>query len=425
MSFNSVSFGDSVQMISGKTPSKQNPEFWNGDIPWISASSMDKLYVSSSGEKITEKALNQSGIKYIDEGTPLLLVRGSILHQRIPISIPTRKVTINQDVKALKLKNDNLDPDYFVAWLMASEKSLLEKVEFTGIGAGKLDTEVLNKLSIPCPNKEQQVFIGQLAKSINQKIELNNQINETLESMAKSIFKEWFINFGPVKAKADGKKPFGMDDETASLFPDSFEESELGQVPKGWNISSLYDLADWQNGMAFKASHFSDSGLPIVKIVELKSGIDVSTKRTDQKHEEKFKIRDGEILFSWSGSPETSIDAFIWDKGDAWLNQHIFKVTSKEYGKEFTYSLLKHLKPVFIEIARNKQTTGLGHVTVADLKRLQSVVPKIELINAFNIFVGPILNKIFVNLKENQFLVKTRDLILPKLISGEISLNDV
>lgn len=284
---------------------------------------------------------------------------------------------------------------------------------------------VIENTLVKIPNLNIQKKISDTLGNLDDKIDLNNRINETLESMAKAIFKEWFIDFGPVKAKAEGRKPFGMDDETAALFPDSFEDSELGQIPKGWKTSAIYDLADWQNGMAFKACHFSDTGLPIIKIAELKSGIIAGTKKTDQQHEEKFRIRDGEILFSWSGSPDTSIDTFIWDKGDAWLNQHIFKVKAKETGRSFVYSLLKHMKPVFVETAKNKQTTGLGHITVADLKRLQSVIPTPEVIASFNRIIEPILTKYFLNLKESLSLIETRDLLLPKLISGEIQFSEV
>src|SRR6185312_1274505 len=97
---------------------------------------------------------------------------------------------------------------------------------------------------VDIPKLETQVKVVSILKKIDDKIELNNQINETLESMAKAIFKEWFIDFGPVKAKAEGKKPFGMDDETAALFPDRFEESELGLIPSGWSINTIGESCD-------------------------------------------------------------------------------------------------------------------------------------------------------------------------------------
>lgn len=333
---------------------------------------------------------------------------------------------LGQNLVLLRSDGTNVYPPY-LRWMVRSEEWWEQVQKFLNVGAifDSLKCADIPNFQLPIPSLVTQKQITFALDSLENKIELNNQTNETLESLAKALFKEWFIDFGPVKAKAEGKKPFGMNDETASLFPNSFEDSEIGQIPRGWKISSIYDLASWQNGMAFKPHHFSDKGLPIIKIAELKNGIGSNTKRTEQAHEDKFKIRDGEILFSWSGSPDTSIDIFIWDKGDAWLNQHIFKVTEKESGREFIYSLLKYLKPVFVETARNKQTTGLGHVTIGDLKRLQVVLPAPEVIDAFKKATETLLSRYVLNLKENQSLVKARELLLPKLISGELQLKEI
>ncbi len=133
----------------------------------------------------------------------------------------------------------------------------------------------------------------------------------------------------------------------------------------------------------------------------------------------------GDILFSWSGSPDTSIDMFVWEGGQGWLNQHIFKILFKQpVEKYFVYYLLRHLKPVFIEIARNKQTTGLGHVTAQDLKRLVAIFPPEDILRAFNKLAEPIFLKVFSNISESRMLAAIRDALLPKLLSGEIRLKD-
>ena len=137
----------------------------------------------------------------------------------------------------------------------------------------------------------------------------------------------------------------------------------------------LYDLAKWKNGLAFKNIQFSEKGKPVIKIAELKNGISEQTKFTQDLFDESVALRSGDMLFSWSGNPETSIDVFYYDLPDGWLNQHIFKVTPVGVEKEYLYYLLKYYKPVFTAIASNKQTTGLGHVTVKDLKELIVDVP--------------------------------------------------
>lgn len=133
---------------------------------------------------------------------------------------------------------------------------------------------------------------------------------------------------------------------------------------------SLFSLANWKNGLAFKNINFSESGKPIIKIAELNNGISENTARTNGRYDSNVSITKGDLLFAWSGNPETSIDVYRYKLEDGWLNQHIFKVTPDNnlVDENYFYYLLKYLKPTFKKIASNKQTTGLGHVTLADLK---------------------------------------------------------
>jgi type I restriction enzyme S subunit len=149
------------------------------------------------------------------------------------------------------------------------------------------------------------------------------------------------------------------------------------------------------------------------------------TLPTNTQLGERYRIKTGELLFSWSGNPDTSIDTFVWVGGDAWLNQHIFAV--RENGKRSVahlHTLLRYLKPVFAELARNKQTTGLGHVTKENMSRLMVVTASNVVCGAFDKIVEPLHNRFRLALNENQTLAATRDLLLPKLMSGEIRLGD-
>ena len=142
---------------------------------------------------------------------------------------------------------------------------------------------------------------------------------------------------------------------------------------------TLYSLAEWKNGLAFKNIHFSPKGKPVVKIAELKNGITGQTQYTEQTFDETVALHRGDMLFSWSGNPETSIDVFWYNLPDGWLNQHIFKVTpAPNVDRLYLYYLLKSLKPQFMAIASNKQTTGLGHVTIRDLKEMVIALPDIR-----------------------------------------------
>ena len=194
-------------------------------------------------------------------------------------------------------------------------------------------------------------------------------------------------------------------------------------MPKGWHISSVYDLAQYINGAAYRAfePNAERKGLPIIKIAELKAGVTSLTGFSEVKIPLKYKINTKDILFSWSGNPDTSIDTFIWPHGEAWLNQHIFRVVpNTEQERSFVLLTLKYLKPVFAEIARNKQTTGLGHVTIADLKRLRVVQPCHVLLKRWNELVDPIIERAFNVEQQAQTLTSLRDTLLPRLISGQL-----
>lgn len=187
-----------------------------------------------------------------------------------------------------------------------------------------------------------------------------------------------------------------------------FDESSLYNIKSeldGFRYS-LYDLAVWKNGFAFKKTDFSEAGRPIIKIAELNNGINPSTSFTQGNYGEDVFVQYGDLLFSWSGNPQTSIDVFRYRLEDGWLNQHIFKVTANEklVSNDFIYYILKFLKPHFTQIATNKQTTGLGHVTIADLKRMSVIVPTKDVQNKIVSVLKAIDDKIELNKEINNNL---------------------
>ena len=168
---------------------------------------------------------------------------------------------------------------------------------------------------------------------------------------------------------------------------------------------SLYELAEWKNGLAFKKIDFSDSGKPIIKISELKNGITGQTQFTKGDYGQEVSLSKGDMVFSWSGNPETSIDVFWYDLPDGWLNQHIFKIIPAEsVDKKYLYYLLKSFKPTFTAIASNKQTTGLGHVTIKDLKEIVVNLPEKNIQGMIGGYLYSIDKKIYLNKKINDNL---------------------
>ena len=178
---------------------------------------------------------------------------------------------------------------------------------------------------------------------------------------------------------------------------------------------SLFDLACWKNGLAFKNIQFAAKGKPIIKITELKNGITTQTRFTEQVFDDNVSLKKGDMLFSWSGNPETSIDVYWYELPDGWLNQHIFKVTPKGFvDKFYLYYLLKSFKKVFTNIASNKQTTGLGHVTVKDLKEIFVNLPDLSYQRLIGEYLNKIDEKIRINNRINDNLEKQAKTIFEK-----------
>jgi type I restriction enzyme S subunit len=291
-----------------------------------------------------------------------------------------------------------------------------------------LSRDSFGSQEFPIPPMATQREIVRILDAIDDKIAILQENSATLEAIAQALFKSWFVDFDPVRAKAEGHDPEGMPPEVADLFPSEFVDSDLGLIPKGWRTQAVYDLAEFVNGASYKAFDPNPDrrGLPIIKIAELKAGVTTQTAYSDRGMPEKYLIHDRDILFSWSGNPETSIDTFVWSRGLGWLNQHIFKVIAKEgEDQSFTLLALKYFKPEFTRIAGNKQTTGLGHVTVADLKRLRLVKPPPSLLLAWNDLVAPLLDRVFRNELQANGLMDIRGTLLPRLMSGKLRIPDV
>ena len=340
-------------------------------------------------------------------------------------ALPAR---VNQHVAIVRPAPSSFDAG-FLRWFLCTpaQQEVLLGLASAGATRNALTKAMLESLPVPRPPLEVQRQLASPLVAIEKRITLLRETNATLEAIAAAIFKSWFVDFDPVRAKAEGREPEGMDAETAALFPDEFEESELGVIPKGWATRCLYDLADYINGAAYKAfrPNADRRGLPIVKIVELKSGVTSQTAYSDVAMPEKFRITTGDLLFSWSGNPDTSIDTFVWLHGPAWLNQHIFRVIPRAaVSRAFLHVTLKHMRPVFAEIARNKQTTGLGHVTVADLKRLRVCMPAQRALRKFDEFVSPMLARMLGDDLQAKRLGEIRDTLLPRLVSGRLRIAD-
>lgn len=418
------SLGELTDWASGGTPPKENPEYWGGDIPWISASSMKSGRLSESDRTLTQKGLEQKS-RLARKNDVLLLVRGSELHKRIPVGVATRDVAFNQDVKALRAKN-GISSTYLYYWLTAHEPMLLSKVEHTGIGAGKLDTAVLKALPVEVPPVEEQRAIAHILGTLDDKIELNRRSNETLEAMARTLFKAWFVDFEPVRAKMEGRWQRGqslpgLPAHLYDTFPDRLIESELGEIPEGWEMRSLDSIANYLNGLALQKfpPESETEFLPVIKIAQLRAGNTNGADKASTQIKPEYVVVDGDVLFSWSGSLEVE----VWNGGRGALNQHLFKVTSNEVPKWFYFFATRQHLSDFRAIAAGKATT-MGHIQRKHLTDARIAVAPPESMKKFDAVIASQFDQLVSNAQQSRSLAQLRDTLLPKLISGELRIKN-
>ena len=268
------------------------------------------------------------------------------------------------------------------------------------------------------PNLLIQQEIAATLGALDDRITLLRETNATLEAIAQALFKSWFVDFDPVRAKMEGRVPEGMDEATAALFPDGFEESELGLVPRGWRVRPLDEIATYLNGLALqKFPPSDDAWLPVIKIAQLRKGDTVGADRAGRNIKPEYVIQSGDVLFSWSGSLEVE----VWCGGEGALNQHLFKVSSETYPKWFYYLWTKHHLAHFRQVAASKATT-MGHIQRAHLTQALVVAPPDAFISEVSQFFEPLLDRWIATALQAQTLATLRDTLLPRLISGALRL---
>lgn len=269
----------------------------------------------------------------------------------------------------------------------------------TGSAIPHISQKQIEDYKILLPNLETQRRIASILSSLDRKIELNNKINADLEEMAQAIFKNWFVDFEPFKG---GK----------------FVDSELGMIPEGWKVGRLTEIASYMNGLAmqkFPPENNEDS-LPVLKIKELGQGFcGTDSDRCSCNIKDECKIHNGDVIFSWSGT--LLVD--VWCGGDCGLNQHLFKVTSKDYPKWFYYYWTKHHLQEFVHIAKDKAVT-MGHIKRGHLEEAMVAIPDNDSMEKAHELFEPILSKMISLRLESSRLSLLRDTLLPRLMSGEL-----
>lgn len=396
MEWKEVKIGDLGQIITGKTPKTAIKKNWGGKIPFLSPS--DDM--SNKTSPVTARTLTELGVA---EVAKCLIPANSICVSCIGSDLgkvvkTDRELVTNQQINTI-VPHSNVDSD-FVYYLMCIVGKELNYISKTSTAVPIINKSTFSDWNIVIPEKvEDQRRIASILSSLDRKIELNNKINADLEEMAQAIFKNWFVDFEPFK---DGK----------------FVDSELGMIPEGWKVGRLTEIASYMNGLAmqkFPPENNEDS-LPVLKIKELGQGFcGTDSDRCSCNIKDECKIHNGDVIFSWSGT--LLVD--IWCGGDCGLNQHLFKVTSKDYPKWFYYYWTKHHLQEFIHIAKDKAVT-MGHIKRGHLEEAMVAIPDNDSMEKAHELFEPILSKMISLRLESSRLSLLRDTLLPRLMSGEL-----
>ncbi|MEZ8013714.1 restriction endonuclease subunit S [Vibrio sp. FF112] len=328
----------------------------------------------------------------------------------------------NKQLRA-RLDRDLVDPLYAYYWF--SSKPMVEyiKRQDTGSTIPLINLGVLRALPIPVAPLDAQVKIRKILESFDKKIEVNQKTNKTLEQMAQAIFKSWFVDFDPVKAKMNGEQPEGMDAATASLFPEKLVESELGLIPEGWEAKPLGDFLTIKRGGSPRPikDFIVPDGYPWTKIADATANDNPYIFKTKEFiKEEGLKktvyLKKGTLILSNSATPGLprflDLDACIHD---GWLHFP----EKKHFTDSYLYQLFLHLRKHLISQGNGSVFTNLK----TDILRNQMVlVPPKDLVDIYEMHAGKFLETVKAKSVESNQLAKLRDTLLPKLLSGEIDL---
>ena len=263
--------------------------------------------------------------------------------------------------------------------------------------------KMLSCINVKVPSFETQQHISSFFDTLDEKIAVNKKICENLEAQAQALFKHWFVDFAPFK---DGK----------------FVESELGLIPEGWRVGTLTEIAEYLNGLAMQKFPplSDDDSIPVLKIKELgQSQCDNSSDKCSKQIKPEYIVKNGVVVFSWSGT--LMVD--IWCGGICGLNQHLFKVTSDNYPKWFYLMWTKHHLAEFIRIAKDKAVT-MGHIKRGDLEKAQVAIPDSNTLDKMSEVMNVIFDQIINSRLESNALSTLRDTLLPRLMSGELKINE-
>ena len=375
---------------------------------------------------------------------------------------------LGQNLVLLRSDGTKIYPP-FLRWLTQGTQWWSQVNMYINVGAvfDSLKCADIPKFEIYLPELNEQKRIAETLGGLDGKIQINHKINQTLEQMAQAIFKSWFVDFEPVKAKIAALEAGGSEEDallaamqaiagdtqectntvegsapgaatggkltrlqaeqpeqyatlcaTAELFPSAMQDSELGEIPEGWSVSSIYEIADVVYGAPFKSKLFNQigDGTPLIRIRDLKN--ERPGVRTPEEHPKGYLVQNGDLLVGMDGE----FKPYIWGSGPAWMNQRVCCFKPKD---SYSVGLIKgFIEPQLRELELTATATTVIHLGKGDINRFEFLNSGSPLLRVFSKITNSLIEQIIMNKSSTSTLEQLRNALLPKLLSGELSVSD-
>jgi len=419
--------------VIGGTPSRSVAEYWGGDIQWATAKDVAAVsgrYLEHVEECISEEGLKNSAAKLLPKGTIVITARGTVG----ALAQLGRAMAFNQTCYAL-LPTDSLDNDFL---FYALKGTLAEMRALTyGTVFETITTQTFDHWLIPLPPLPDQRAIAHILGTLDDKIELNRKQNETLEAMARALFKAWFVDFDPVRAKRRGDpggRPRwqrgqslpGLPAHLYDLFPDRLVDSELGQIPEGWEVVGLSQVIEINPARSLSKGQVA----PYLDMANMPTRGHVPQQVAERPYTSGTRFINGDTLLAritpCLENGKTAFVDFLPPGQVGWGSTEFIVLRPKPpLPPEFGYCLARN--PYFREFAIQSMTgtSGRQRVQPEALAQYLVVMPPEPVATAFGELVQPLFRKASESERESHTLAALRDALLPKLIRGEIRVRDV
>ncbi len=324
------------------------------------------------------------------------------------------KIALAQRIVCLRGKKDILDNTFLKYYFLSPKGKAKLKARETGTTVTGIKQSELKEMLIDYPSSNVQKQITSILSSLDNKIELNRRINENLEQQAQALFKAWFVDFEPFKDR-------------------KFVDSELGMIPEGWTVGTIGDYCKIRSGFAFKSSWWTDKGVKVVKIKNISSSGNLDMNDCSYVNKEnilraqEFSLKSGDLLIAMTGATIGKFCIVPVLKEAMYVNQRVGKFFLGEnpiLKVPFIYGLLKS-ENIISQIINKGQGSAQPNISANDIETISIILPPKDIISKYNELVSPYFSLLIKNLNECDYLARLRDTLLPKLMSGELKINDL